>query len=224
MMILENALEKINRYNQLCLHYNIVAEGIYRAQNTQKDLFGASFLPYLVAGLISFDLGRMMGKGAEGRYDPKGNGFATQLMNKLQEIRSHLQHLTHLRLSDIDLRQEHDNIAAAYRCLSSAGRGGLNQTGDEFHVGATKIMHFINPELFTIIDSNSARALRMAHNVGYRNTTQPGYCDTKYIESLRHAQTDINAFGVKKFCSLERGMPMARIYDKLAFAVGSNWL
>lgn len=222
-MILENASEKINRYNQLCLHYNIAAEGIYKARTIQKNLFGASFLPYLVAGLISFDLGRMMGKGPEGRYDPKANGFASQLKNKLEEVRPHLQHLIYLRLSDIDLRREYDNIAFAYRCLSSTGRGALNQTGDEFHVGATKIMHFINPELFIIVDSNSARALRMAHNVGYRNTTQPGYCDSKYVESLKHAQTDINAFGVNEFCLLERGMPMARLYDKLAFAVGSNW-
>lgn len=222
-MILENAIEKINRYNQLCVHYNLVAEGIYRARNMHNDLFGASFTPFLVAGLISFGLGRMMGKGAESRHDPERNGFAKTLMNKLQEIRQYLQHLTHVRLSDIDLVKERDNIVGAYSHLSSGGHGSLNQTGDEFHVGATKIMHFISPELFIIVDSNSARALRMAHNVDYRNTTQPGYSDAKYIESLRHAQVDIKAFGVTEFCSLETGMPMARIYDKLSFGTGSNW-
>jgi len=222
-MITENAIEKIDRYNQLCLHYNMVAEGIYRARETRKDLFGAGFLPYLVAGLISFDLGRMMGKGAEGKYDHRRDGFAGHLMKKLQEISPYLQHLTSLRLSDVDLSYESDNVSAAYRCLSSAGRGCLNQNGDEFHVGATKIMHFINPELFIIVDSNSARALRMTHNVGYRNTTQPGYCDTNYIRSLGCAQNDINAFGVNEFSSLETGVPMARIYDKLAFVTGSDW-
>ncbi len=144
-------------------------------------------------------------------------------MKKLQEIRPYLQHLTNLRLSDIDLPQESGNVSAAYRCLSSAGRGCLNQNGDEFYVGATKIMHFINPDLFIIVDSNSARALRLAHNVGYRNTTQPGYCHTNYIRSLKCAQTDISAFGVNEFCSLEKGLLMARIYDKLAFATGSDW-
>lgn len=188
-----------------------------------NDLFGANFLPFLVAGLISFDLGRMMGKGAESRYDPERNGFAKTLMNKLQEIRQHLQHLTHVRLSDIDLDKECDNIVAAYHHLSSDGHDSLNQRGNEFHVGATKIMHFINPALFIIVDSNSARALRMAHDLDYRNTTQPGYSDVKYIESLRHAQVDIKAFGVTEFCSLEIGIPMARIYDKLSFATGSNW-
>lgn len=201
----------------------MVAECIYKARYTQKDLFGADFLPYLVAGLISFDLGRMMGKGAEGKYDPKGNGFAKHLIYKLQEIQPYLQHLTQLQLSDIDLLRESSNISSAYRCLSSAGHSCLNQNGDEFHVGATKIMHFINPSLFIIVDSNSARALRLAHNIGYRNTTQPGYCDTNYIQSLKCAQKDINSFGVNNFCLLEEGIPMARIYDKLAFAVGSEW-
>lgn len=222
-MILENALEKINRYNQLCVHYNLVAESIYRARNLHNDLFGASFLPYLVAGLISFDLGRMMGKGAESRYDPERNGFAKTLMNKLQEIRQHLQHLTHLNLADIDVVKEHDNIAAAYRHLSSGGHNSLHQTGKEFHVGATKIMHFINPTLFIIVDSYSARALNLVHNVEYRNTKQPGYSDAKYIERLRQVQVDIKTFGVTEFCSLEIGTPMARIYDKLSFATGSNW-
>lgn len=223
-MILENATEKINRYNQLCVHYNLVAEGIYRARNLHNDLFGASFMPFIVAGLISFDLGRMMGMGAESRYDPKRNGFAWTLINKLQEIRNYLQHLTHVRLSDIDLLREKENIVKAYNHLSSGGQNSLNQTRAKFHVGATKIMHFISPELFLIVDSNSARAFKMAHNVDYRNTTQPGYSDTKYIESLEHAQVDIRAFGVTEFCALETGIPMARIYDKLSFTTGSNWL
>jgi len=222
-MILENAFEKINRYNQLCVHYNLVAESIYRARNVHNDLFDTSFLPFLVAGLISFDLGRMMGKGDESRYDPDRNGFAKILMNKLHEIRQHIQHLTHLSLADIDVVKEHNNIATAYRHLSSGGHNSLHQKGKEFHVGATKIMHFINPALFIIVDSNSARALNLAHNVEYRNTTQPGYSDTKYIESLRQVQVDIKTFGVTEFCSLEIGTPMARIYDKLSFATGSNW-
>lgn len=222
-MIIENASQKINRYNQLCLHYNMVADAIYKAREAQKDFFGADFLPYLVAGLISFDLGRMMGKGAEGKYDPRRNGFARKLMDKLQEIRPYLKHLTDVRLSDIDLLKESGSVSAAYKRLSSAGSGCLNQNGDEFHVGATKIMHFINPGLFIIVDSNSARALRLAHNICDRTTTQPGYCDANYIHSLKSAQADINAFGASEFCSLEKGTPMARIYDKLAFATGSQW-
>ena len=222
-MILDNAPEKMHRYNQLCVHYNLVADGIYRARGECDNLFGRGFLPFLVAALISFDLGRMMGSGAETRYDPARGGFAARLIEKLHAVQQYLHHLTNVRLNKVNLAEERANIVNAYRELSSGGNHSLNQTGDEFHVGATKIMHFLCPELFVIIDSNAARAFRMAHNVSYRNTTQPGYTADKYIECLRHAQADINTMGTVQFCTLENGTPMARVYDKLSFATGSNW-
>jgi len=222
-MILDNAQEKVRRYNELCVHYNLVADGIYRARREYNNLFDARFLPFLIAALISFDLGRMMGKGAETRYDPERGGFAARLMEKMQAVHQYLHHLTNVRLCAVNLGEERDNILTAYRQLASGGNHSLNQTGDEFHVGATKIMHFLSPELFVIVDSNAARAFRMAHNVDYRNTTQPGYTADKYIECLRHAQADINAFGTAEFCALENGTPTARIYDKLSFATGANW-
>lgn len=55
-MILDNAPEKVHRYNQVCVHYNLVADGIYRARGESDNLFGGGFLPFLVAALISFDL------------------------------------------------------------------------------------------------------------------------------------------------------------------------
>jgi hypothetical protein len=222
-MILDNAPDKIRRYNQLCVHYNLVADAIYRIRGECDNLFDASFLPFLIAALISFDLGRMMGEGAERRYDPEKHGFAARLMEKMQAVRQNLNHLTNVRLSEINLGEEQENIVTAYRHLASRGNHSLNQRSHEFHVGATKIMHFLNPELFVIIDSNAARAFRMAHNVYYRNTTQPGYTADKYIKCLRNAQTDINAFGTGEFCALENGTPMGRIYDKLSFTTGANW-
>ena len=222
-MIIDNAAEKVRRYNQLCVHYNLVAGGIYRARGEYDNVFHTRFLPFLIAGLISFDLGRMMGKGAEKRYDPEEGGFAARLMEKIQNVAQYLHHLTNVRLCDVNLVVERGNIIAAYRKLASGGERSLNQTGDEFHVGATKIMHFLCPELFVIIDSNAARAFKMAHNVDYKNTTQPGYTADKYVECLNHAQVDINAFGTAEFCALENDTPMARIYDKLSFATGANW-
>ena len=71
-MILSNAHEKISRYNQLCVHYNLVADGVFKARASFNDIFGTNYLPYIVAALISFDLERMMGKGLENKYDPKG--------------------------------------------------------------------------------------------------------------------------------------------------------
>lgn len=133
----------------------------------------------------------MMGEGAESRYDPEKKGFAMRLREKLQSIRPSLQHLTNVRLCDVKLIEERDNIGTAYHEFASRGKDSLNQKGDEFHVGATKLLHFINPNLFLIVDSNAARAFRMAHNINYRKTTQPGYSAEKYIKCLEHAKADI---------------------------------
>lgn len=222
-MILDNAPEKIRRYNELCVHYNLVADCIYRVRRELNNLFDSRFLPFLIAGLISFDLGRMMGKGLEKRYDPERGGFATRLMEMMQAVQQNLHHLTNTKLYKVNLNEERDNIVTAYRQLASGGKNSLNQTGYEFHVGATKILHFLSPELFVIVDSNTARAFRMAHNVDFRNTTQPGYTADKYIECLRHAQSDINDFGTAEFHALENETPTARIYDKLSYATGVNW-
>jgi len=221
-MILSNALEKIKRYNQLCVHYNLVADGIYRTRASINDFLSSDYLPYIVAALISFDLGRMMGRGPEKRYDLHANGFARNLYDKLQHIKLSIGHLTNVRLCNANLSSEKANIIVAYDELASGGKNSLHQEGKEFHVGATKILHFINPELFVIIDSNTARAFRASHGISYRNSTQPKYSAEKYFNCLEYAKTDLINFGVNEFCSLEKGLPMARIYDKLSYAAGSG--
>lgn len=221
-MILTKAREKIDRFNNLGVHYNIVADYVYERRRLTTELFGPDYLPYLVAALISFDMERMMGKGAE-KYDIMAGGFATRLHEKLSRIEPKLRHLTDVHLTDIDLQREKTNIKAAYQELSTGGIKGLNQRQGEFHVGATKILHFINPELFLIVDSNATRAFKINHGISYRNTTQPGYTSEKYIQCMSCAKSDIIDYGLKNFCSLEPGTPIARIYDKLTFATGYDW-
>ena len=222
-MILKEAREKIDRFNKLGVHYNIVSNYVYKKRKLLDELFDTDYLPYLVAALISFDLERMMGKGSENKYDIMAGGFATLLYEKLCNIKSKIAHLNDINIVDIDLKYEIGRIEDAYNELSASGKGGLNQKGGEFHVGATKILHFINPELFLMVDSNAARAFNRYHGITYRNTTQPGYTSEKYISCMSCAKADIIAFGQKEFCELEPGMPMARIYDKLTFATGSDW-
>lgn len=222
-MILSKAREKIERFNKLGVHYNIVADYVYQRRKLTTEFFDTEYLPYLVAALISFDMNRMMGKGAENKYDIMAGGFATKLHEKLSRIKPKLRHLTDVNLTDIDLQNEKDNIKDAYQELSTGGIEGLNQKQGEFPVGATKILHFINPELFLIIDSNATRAFKLNHGISYRNTTQPGYTSEKYIQCMSCAKSDIIDYGLKNFFSLEPGTPIARIYDKLTFATGSDW-
>jgi hypothetical protein len=219
-IILENADKKINNFDDNGLHYNLVADAIYKKLKELEDPFQRSYLQYIIAGLISFDIGRMMGKKS---YSSEENGFASRLYSKLQDIKPLLEPLAKLTLPSIDLKEHGEAIRCAYQTLSDSGPNALNENqNNAFPVGATKILHFINPELFIIVDSNAARAFRKAWDVPFENSTQPGYSPDRYLECMEDAQKDIRNYGVEKFQNLARETPLARIYDKLTFITGSE--
>ena len=225
-MITTNAHEKIRHFNKIGLHYNLVADAVYGARDSIGDPFSMEYMPYITAGLVSFDMSRMMGADSKSRYDREAGGFAALLEKKIEAIRPYISHLVNTRIDKADLQSEKENIKKAYVVLSSAGKDGLNQRGNSnhFHVGATKILHFINPYVFIIIDSNASRAFKKAHNVGFLGTTQPGYSSDKYIECMECAKIDILEYGIDDFMAIEEGTPIARIYDKLTFITGSESL
>lgn len=223
-MITTNAHDKVKHFNKLGLHYNLVADAIYKARESLGDPLGLEYMPYITAGLVSFDMSRMMGIDAKSRYDREAGGFATLLEKKIEAIKPYISYLVNSRLDKLDIQSEKENIKTAYVILSSAGIDGLNRRGDNihFHVGATKILHFINPYAFIIIDSNASRAFKKAHNVGFLNTTQPGYTGDRYVECMECAKRDILDYGVDDFIAIEKETPIARIYDKLTFVTGSK--
>lgn len=221
-MITENAPDKIQKYNAMGLHYNIAAEAIYRFRSQCDDFFSEEFLKYLVAGLISFDMERMMGKGANYKYDIAQGGFATRLFNKLQLVRGHFDGLLNLSLVDADLENIEVQIQSGYVILAEGGINSLSEKQKDFHVGAAKIMHFLNPSLFLIIDSNAARAFRREHEISYRDTTQPGYTAARYIQCLHVARQEIIDYGTDNFRALEPATPLMRIFDKLSFITGNS--
>lgn len=220
-MITLNALTKIRLYNERGLHYNLVADAVYKMRSAMSDAFGPEYLPYIIAALISFDMGRMMGSG-DGKYDTKVEGFARCMIKKLITIKPYIMHLMDSRLDTLSIESQAHNIKRSYDILSSAENNCLHQKGKEFHVGATKILHFLNPQTFIMVDRNAARAFKLSHHVGFANTTQPGYSSDRYIECMRYAKRDIFNYGIEDFCTLEANVPIARIYDKLTFVTGSE--
>ncbi len=217
--ILENAATKIARFNDEGLHYNLVADGIYKMHGCISDPFNRSFLPYLVAGLIAFDIGRMMGTR---RYAIDKGRFASRLNAKLQEIKPLLEPFVKTSLVQIDLREHRDAIMKAYEVLSARGTGALNEDPTKcFYVGATKVLHFLNPELFVIVDSKASRTFKQVQRLPYKNTAQPGYSADRYVKCMQLAQKDILTYGLERFQALEPNTPVTRIYDKLTFVTGS---
>jgi hypothetical protein len=197
------------------LHYNRVAETIYRVRES-ADPFSPEYERHIADGLIAFDMGRRMGKGD--KRDPIC-GFRRLLHDKMGEVHKHLAD-TPVCLAQADLTVSAASVKAAYDCLASPGPGALDSEGQHFHVGATKILHWIAPALFIMIDSNVARSFRKHHAIGFKRATQPGYSAERYVECLKKAQEEIRAYGYDRFCMLEPQTPLARLFDKVAFIVG----
>ena len=218
-MILDNAVEKISRYNAMCLHYNIIANEIYRKRAELVSPFSTEFRRHIIAGLIAFDMGRMMGE-SKNRYNEDINNFGGKLSLKLNNISGLLEPLAVTTIDVVDFNniEMQEVIRQAYYELSNNGPNGLNQKGEYFHVGATKILHFLNPYLFAIIDSNVATILRKEYQVAYRAGTQPLYSASKYIEALTIFKNELCEYGIENANMLEPGTPIMRILDKVLFS------
>ncbi|MBI4874349.1 MAG: hypothetical protein HY822_06940 [Acidobacteria bacterium] len=151
-----------------------------------------------------------------------GTGFRTRLRAKMASVQERLESVPPVCLRQIDLVSFHDPITEAYECLAASGEGALGDQAKKFHVGATKILHWIAPALFLMLDSNVASAFRKHHAVEFANTTQPGYTAEKYFSCLKHAQAEIEAYGFERFRRLEPATPLARLFDKVAWDVGKT--
>lgn len=219
VQILRDAKEKVKKFDQIGLHYNLVAKEIYcerRKYTAPEGLFKRPFLRYVIAGLISFDMGRMMGEKREKVYEFEDDHFAARLERKLSKVRADLEPLMNLNLADrnLDLGQHEQAIRKAYEELSRKGDDSLDMKHRHFHVGATKVMHFLNPELFIIIDSNAIIAFRKAHSI------KSGHPSQEYFQCMTSARLDILTYGVEEFRALDPDTPITRVYDKLTFMTG----
>lgn len=221
-MLLQDLSGKIARYNQLCLHYDLVANAVYGAWRESQAPFSGEYRPYLIAALLVFDMGRMMGKGPERRYDVAAGGFAARLERKLLQVRRLLEPVIGCSLFEIDLPAHRSRIGQAYNALAADGTDGLHEQGKAFHVGATKILHFLNPEVFIIVDANAAKLLKAEFHIPYRSAMQPGYSAIRYVRALVEVQEWIQGYGVERFRALEPGTPALRIFDKMAFVCGAG--
>lgn len=222
-MILKNAADKLNRFNQYCLHYNIVADAAYEKLRQVDSPFSIEYRPFIIAALISFDMARMMGKGRRQKYDPSIEGFASKLDRKMKEIQPLLEPFTGLCIDNLEVGNGLPGIKTSYKILASKSPNGLHNEKKYFHVGATKILHFINPEFFPIVDSNSAKTLRKLHDLPYRKSAQPGYSADLYLKVILKIRDIITRYGIDDFRQPEPVAPIMRIFDKLTFAYGNGW-
>ena len=109
-MITSNAKEKIARFNSIGLHYNLVADAVYKKREPLESPFNTEYLQCIVAALISFEMERMMGPNRASRYDREAGGFATLLSQKLAKIQPLISHLIRSNLTNLDIEKERQSI------------------------------------------------------------------------------------------------------------------
>ncbi len=209
----ERAKELIAEYNRAprCKErYNPAANAVYQARRECGDPFEPRFEHHIVTGLKQFDMGRTMAE-----------GFSTRLHCSLQAIRRkpQIDGWQDCRLSSIDLSAHGSRIVSVYECLASVGKLDPRK---QSHVAATKILHWLFPDLFLMLDSKVAGTFRNLFGVKFCKSTQPGYTAEKYLQCLRLAQEDIRSFGVEQFRLLEPSSPDARVVDKIAWIAGQS--
>jgi hypothetical protein len=131
--ILDPAATAIAEYNRVGLHYNLIADAIYRARDTM-DPFSSEYEPYIIAGLLVFDMGRMMGAGD--KYNFSEAGFRTRLRAKMASVREQFEGVPLVCLHQVDLVSFADRITEAYKCLAASGEGALGDHAKKSHRGA----------------------------------------------------------------------------------------
>ena len=210
----------IEKYNKMYMHYEVIARDCYSSRRNMAHALSDDFFPHIISALIAFGMQYQMGPGTEQKYNKNLNGFASRLSNALKVNSAAFLELELLSIESIDFAQFEDSIKTLYTAL--AINANLDDNGNDFHVGTTKVLHFIHPALFPIIDSKSSQVLRDEFGVVYRKSTQPGYSDERFIDSMKAIKDLVNLHGTQSIQALEPYSPITRIFDKLAFVNGEG--
>jgi hypothetical protein len=231
-MILDNAEQKIQYFNKIGVHYEAVYYYLIRNRYKTPALFTPQLIDDITAGLISFDMQRMMGKR---KYLTAGkSSWATQLVRKLVRHKNTLNELKDSRLESLDFTFPAlaDKVVTIFDELAKKDSSGLNFSSPNkgFQVGASKILHFLIPDLFIIIDSNARAELAKHHGFNKYKKID----GKRYVAAMQLYQKELSVWAKDNsdpdFSSLialdaswqhhcgERPTPLPRIIDKCTFS------
>jgi hypothetical protein len=140
----QRAKELVAEYNRnpsCAKRYNPAAETVYQARYRFGDPLLPEFEPYIITGLKRFDMGRTMPM-----------DFPSRLRSSLQAVRMRplIGKFQEFRLSSVDLSAYGSEIESVYECFA---RAGTLHPENQSHVAATKILHWLFPDLFLMLPS-----------------------------------------------------------------------
>ena len=229
-VIFENAKNKIEYYNNLpkAETYNQAYKKVLSARKGSSSLvnddgnISEESLKILEYGLRKFEMNR---------FNQMGNAFREKLSKKLQkgEIMEILKNLRDLRIESEEWKEHKDEIEKLYRELSTEGESSLHTGKKRFDVGATKIMNFLFPELFVMLDSNVAKTLNQLGLIKIRRRGSTyDFSFEIYWQVMKICKMELEEYQ-KRHGDLQSLLDMddepttlTRIFDKCAFAMAKQ--
>lgn len=231
-VILENAEEKIRCYNnqRSAKSYNIAYHNVLGARHRSVSLVNEDgsvseeSLRVIVDGLKAFRMGRQIGGQMWGT-------FLEKLREKLRkdENREILKRLRTLRIESEEWKEHRDEIEKLYKELSTEGESSLHTGKKRFDVGATKIMNFLFPELFVMLDRNVAKTLNQLGLIKIRRKGSTyEFSPEIYWQVMKICKMELEEYQ-KRHDDLQSLLDMddeptalTRIFDKCTFAMAKQ--
>jgi len=215
--ILENVAEKIKKYDgcHKSRKYNSAYRRVLEARGGKHCLVdeegnvSEKSLQVIEKALIDFEMG------GHGQMD---RGFKDRLKQKLEagETKEVLKKFRNVQIYSPNLKEIKSDAEKLYNTLSVSGEDGLSARKDCFDVGATKIMNFLFPDLFVIVDKNVKKALHKSGPLNFKK-----YWDIMMIchEELDEWKKSHGTLG--NLLELDsKPTTLTRIFDKCAFIMG----
>ncbi len=188
--------------------YNAAADIAYRRLATGRMPRGRHEWESLGNALGKFDMGRQIGSVSSS----KGRKHFSALRLALARRGRVLTPLLSKRISVALIQRHSEVLASLFDHLSSSGRV---VPGKRFPVGVTKTLHFLNPEVFLVVDRRVAERLKICSKALPKTASR--YAGIDYVNSLQLVASQLRSYGVARLRRLQPGQPTLRIVDKILF-------
>jgi hypothetical protein len=212
LKLLAGARQRLKSYDSLSKahnRYNPAAVTAYRCLATGRMPQNSRAWSALHVALMKFDMHRQLAA----MTTPKGPLQLAALRRIFAKNAPRLRPLLVERICSLSAQRHSVVIASLFDALS---KRGAVVPGKRFTVGTTKALHFLNPELFPIIDSRVAKKLRS--HTQELPTSATAYAGYHYALALQVIAKEIRLYGVGRLRSLQPSQPLLRIVDKVLFA------
>jgi len=219
--VFENAAGKINKYNsydRLCKggRYNSAYHKVLNAATRKQSCLvnedgtvDENSLRIIQESLVAFDMR------AHGQMDDQ---FKDRLKEKLEKdkARALLRNFREFAILSPNIERIEFETKDFFGMMSERGNDSLSPRGNRFDVGATKIMNFLFPDLFVMVDRWVKKGLRKSTPLNPQKYWSIMMLCRKELEKWQTTYGDLHSLIALDY----QPTTLTRVFDKCAFVMG----